>query len=268
MPIDILARNNVNVLGHGPKTIVFAHGFGCDQNMWRYIAPSFENDYRVVLFDYVGSGRSQLDHYDAVKYNELQGYAQDVLDVLESLGLKDTVFVGHSVSSMIGLLAANRAPELFERLVMIGPSPCYLNDPPGYFGGFDREQIEDLLTMMQMNFIGWASYMAPIAMQNPERRELTDELEATFCSRDPHIARQFAEVTFLSDNRAALGQASVPSLILQCSDDSIAPIEVGNYLHDHLPGSTLQLMSAKGHYPQLSHPEETTERIMQYLANP
>ncbi|RKP48079.1 alpha/beta hydrolase [Cohnella endophytica] len=267
MTIDIMERNNVKVTGKGTQPIVFAHGFGCDQDMWRYIVPHFENDYRVILFDYVGSGRSQLGYYDAEKYNDLQGYAQDVLEIMETLELRKAIFVGHSVSSMIGLLASNRDSKYFERLVMLGPSPRYINDLPDYFGGFNREEIDELLTMMQMNFIGWASYLAPIVMQNAERRELSDELEKSFCSRDPHIARQFAEVTFLSDCRKDLDHASVPSLILQCSDDSIAPIEVGNYLHDHLKGSTLKLMNAKGHYPHLSHPEETTELIKDYLAH-
>ncbi|MFC5703298.1 alpha/beta fold hydrolase [Cohnella faecalis] len=265
MTIDILERNNVKILGNGTKPIVFAHGFGCDQDMWRYIVPNFESDYRVILFDYVGSGKSQLDHYDANKYNDLQGYAQDVLEIMDALELRNAIFVGHSVSSMIGLLASNRDSKYFERIVMLGPSPRYINDLPDYYGGFNRNEIDELLTMMQMNFIGWASYLAPIAMQNSERQDLTDELEKSFCSRDPHIARQFAEVTFLSDCRGDLPFAPVPSLILQCSDDSIAPIEVGNYLHAHLKDSTLQLMNAKGHYPQLSHPEETTALIKNYL---
>ncbi|RUS47390.1 alpha/beta fold hydrolase [Cohnella sp. AR92] len=265
MTINILERNNVKLVGQGDRTIVFAHGFGCDQEMWRHLVPLFERDYRIVLFDYVGSGTSQLRYYDPIKYNELTGYSQDVLEVMEALDLSDAIFVGHSVSSMIGLLAANQDPARFGKLVMIGPSPRYMNDLPDYYGGFDRSEIDELLTMMQMNFIGWASYLAPIVMQNPERRELSDELEKTFCSRDPHIARQFAEVTFLSDCREELKHFSIPSLILQCSDDSIAPIEVGHYLHDHLKGSTMRIMNAKGHYPQLSHPEETAALIRQYL---
>ncbi|MFC5530787.1 alpha/beta fold hydrolase [Cohnella yongneupensis] len=264
---EVLTRNNVKVFGKGTRPIVFAHGFGCDQEMWRYIVPSFEDDYRVVLFDYVGSGQSQQDYYDAVKYNDLQGYAQDVLDIMETLDLRNAIFVGHSVSSMIGLLASIREAKYFERIVMLGPSPRYLNDLPDYFGGFTRNEIDELLTMMQLNFMGWASYLAPIAMQNNERRELSEELEKTFCARDPQIARQFAEVTFLSDCRNDLKHAPIPSLILQCSDDSIAPIQVGNYLHAHLKDSTLRLMNAKGHYPQLSHPEETTTLIKQYLGN-
>lgn len=196
MTVDILLRNNIKVLGTGSQTIVFAHGFGCDQDMWRYIVPSFIDNYQIVLFDYVGSGDSQIKYYDSQKYSDLQGYAQDVLDIMEALDLRNTIFVGHSVSSMIGMLASIRSPQYFERIVMLGPSPRYVNDLPSYYGGFDKRDIDELLDMMQMNFIGWASYMAPIAMQNPERGDLTEELEKAFCSRDPHIARQFAELHF------------------------------------------------------------------------
>ncbi|WP_214626078.1 alpha/beta fold hydrolase [Paenibacillus agaridevorans] len=267
MSIDILQRNHVKVLGSGDQTIVFAHGFGCDQEMWRHIVPSFEQNYRIVLFDYVGSGKSQIDLYDSTKYNDLHGYAQDVLDVMEALELKDTVFVGHSVSGMIGMLASIRNPEYFSRMIMIGSSPRYMNDQPDYFGGFNKSDIDELLEMMQLNFIGWASYLAPIVMQNSDRKELAEELERTFCSRDPHIARQFAEVTFYSDCRSSLEKASVPSLILQCSDDSISPVEVGDYLHAHLKNSKLRQMTAKGHYPQLSHPDEMAQCMKDYLAS-
>lgn len=267
MTVDFLVRNNVNLLGKGEQTIVFAHGFGCDQDMWRYIVPSFKDDYRIILFDYVGSGESQIDYYEPEKYSSLHGYAQDVIEIMDTLHVKDAIFVGHSVSSMIGMLASIHNTEYFKHIIMLGPSPRYVNDLPDYYGGFHRHEIDELLHMMQMNFIGWASYLAPIVMQNPDRKELTSELEKCFCSRDPHIARQFAEVTFLSDCRADLIHATVPTLILQCSDDSIAPIEVGDYLHAHLKNSTLQHMLAKGHYPHLSHPEETTQLIKQYLSN-
>lgn len=265
MTVNFLERNNVKVFGNGEKTIVFAHGFGCDQDMWRYIVPSFEDSYRIVLFDYVGSGKSQLSYYNSDKYNSLQGYAQDVMDVMDTLELSNAIFVGHSVSSMIGMLTSIQRSDYFEKIIMLGPSPRYVNDLPDYYGGFDKQDIDELLQMMEMNFIGWASYLAPIVMQNSDRVELTEELEQTFCSRDPHIARQFAEVTFFSDCRSQLELASVPTLILQCSDDSIAPIEVGEYLHAHLRNSTLQHMKATGHYPHLSHPEETTRLIKQYL---
>ncbi|GGO09495.1 sigma factor SigB regulation protein RsbQ [Saccharibacillus kuerlensis] len=263
--MNILERNHVTILGSGSRTIVFGHGFGCDQEMWKLVAPRFADRYRVVLFDYVGSGKSQLDQYDPIKYGTLQGYADDLLDVMEELELKDSIFVGHSVSSMIGAIASIRNPEFFSRLVMVGPSPRYLNDLPEYYGGFDREDIDELLEMMQLNFSGWASYMAPVAMQNSERKELVEELEQQFASRDPRIARQFAEVTFYCDCRGILSDVNVPSLILQCAEDSIAPLEVGDYLHQHLQRSTLNQMTAKGHYPQLSQPDETFERIDQYL---
>ncbi|MHA7966958.1 alpha/beta fold hydrolase [Paenibacillus sp. CAU 1782] len=265
MTVDILKRNYVKVTGTGEQTLVFAHGFGCDQDMWRHIVPAFEQNYRIVLFDYVGSGKSQLDLYDHNKYNDLKGYAQDVLDVLEALELKNTIFVGHSVSGMIGMLASICNPDYFSNIIMIGSSPRYMNEQPGYYGGFDKKDIDELLNMMQLNFIGWASYLAPIVMQNNDRKELTEELEQTFCSRDPHIARQFAEVTFYSDCRSRLDEASVPTLILQCSDDSISPVEVGQYLHAHLKNSKLHQMSAKGHYPQLSHPGEMIQCLKDYL---
>ncbi|EFM09674.1 alpha/beta hydrolase fold protein [Paenibacillus curdlanolyticus YK9] len=267
MTMDFLTRNNVRVLGQGERAIVFAHGFGCDQTMWRHMVPYFEKQYRVVLFDYVGSGNSQLQYYHTDRYSDLHGYAQDLVEIMNTLRLSNAIFVGHSVSSMIGMLASIAHPQLFERLIMLGPSPRYMNDLPDYYGGFDERDIDELLQMMQMNFIGWASYLAPIVMQNAERSELASELERSFCSRDPHIAREFAEVTFRSDCRAELAHASIPSLILQCSDDSIAPIEVGNYLHAHLKNSTLLQMTAKGHYPHLSHPEETTSLIKHYLTS-
>ncbi|QJD88209.1 alpha/beta fold hydrolase [Cohnella herbarum] len=264
---SILSRNNVTIVGKGERPMVFAHGFGCDQEMWRHVAPAFEEDYKVILFDYVGSGKSNLNDYDPGRYGHLNGYAQDVLEIAESLDLRDAVFVGHSVSGMIGTLASIRNSDYFGQLIMLGPSPRYLNDLPDYLGGFDRNDILELLTMMEMNFTGWASYLAPIVMNNPERGELAVELERTFCSRDPAIARQFAEVTFFSDCREQLEKVTVPSLILQCSEDSIAPKEVGDYLHAHLKNSTLKLMRAKGHYPHLSHPEETVQLITEYLTS-
>jgi sigma-B regulation protein RsbQ len=261
---DVLARNNVRVSGRGTQPMLFAHGFGCDQNMWRFVAPAFEDDYRVILFDYVGSGASDLSAYSAERYGTLDGYAQDVLDVVHALDLRDVVFVGHSVSGMVGVLAANREPERFSRLVLIGPSPRYVNDPP-YVGGFERGDIDGLLQMMEGNYIGWASFLAPAIVKNPDRPELGAELTASFCSTDPVVARRFAEATFLSDNRADLAGVSVPSLILQCSDDMVAPVEVGEYLHRELPQSTLRVMSATGHCPHLSHPEETIELMRDYL---
>jgi len=263
---DILARNNVKVTGCGTQPMLFAHGFGCDQNMWRFVAPAFKDDYQVVLLDYVGSGRSDLGAYDAERYSSLAGYAQDVLDVCRALDLHDVIFVGHSVSGMIGVLAANQEPERFSRLILIGPSPRYINDAPDYVGGFDRHEIEGLLETMEKNFIGWANFLAPAIMKNPERPELSAELETSFCSTDPIIARQFAEATFFADNRADLAGVQHPSLILQCSDDMIAPETVGDYLHRAIPGSTLHKLQATGHCPHMSHPEETIAAIRQYLA--
>jgi sigma-B regulation protein RsbQ len=261
----ILKRNNVRVFGDGTQPMLFAHGFGCDQNMWRFVTPAFEHDYRIVLFDYVGSGKSDLDSYDERRYATLNGYAQDVVDVCKALDLHDTIFVGHSVSGMIGLLAALDEPDRFERLIMVGPSPRYINDPPAYIGGFDRTDIEGLLDMMDKNFIGWAGYLAPAIMQNPEHPEFTKELEESFCSTDPRIARQFAEATFFADNRRDLARVSHPVLIMQCSDDIIAPLAVGSYLSNAMPGSTLKVMKATGHCPHVSHPEETIEVIKDYL---
>ncbi|MEO8285515.1 MAG: alpha/beta hydrolase [Chloroflexota bacterium] len=267
MTQDILRRNNVRILGDGTQPMLFAHGFGCDQNMWRFVTPYFRDDYKLVLFDYVGAGKSDLSAYVPQRYSSLDGYAQDVLDVCEALDLHDVIFVGHSVSSMIGVLAAIRKPEYFDRLILLGPTPRYLNDLPDYLGGFERADIEGLLDLMDRNYLGWTSYLAPVIMKNPERQELSAELEQSFCSTDPVTARRFAEVTFFSDNRDDLPNLTIPSLILQCSDDAIAPLEVGDYLHRHLSNSTLRVLRATGHCPHMSHPEETVEAIKEYLGS-
>jgi sigma-B regulation protein RsbQ len=264
MGTDVLKRNNVKVFGKGSQTMLFAHGFGCDQNMWRYVTPAFENDYRIVLFDYVGAGKSDLEAYNKERYSSLQGYAQDVIEICNALELKDVIFVGHSVSSMIGALAAIKKPDYFSNIIMVGPSPRYLNDK-NYLGGFNQQDITDLLNTMDSNYIGWANYLAPAIMKNPDHPELGAELTQSFCSTDPVIARQFAEVTFLSDNRRDLVHVKTPSLIMQCSQDIVAPVEVGQYLHQNLPNSTLKLMNATGHCPHMSAPEETIEVIKEYL---
>ena len=264
MSLDVIKRNNVKVFGKGTKPMLFAHGFGCDQNMWRYITSEFENDYRVILFDYVGSGQSDLASYEPERYSTLQGYTQDLLDVVRALDLRDIIFVGHSVSCMIGVLAANEEPDRFEQLILIGPSPRYLNDE-AYVGGFERKDIEGLFEMMDRNFIGWANFLAPAIMKNTDRPELGEELTASFCSTDPVIARRFAEATFLADNREDLARVTVPSLILQCSDDMVAPETVGQYLNSELAKSTLRVMKATGHCPHMSHPEETVTLIKDYL---
>ena len=248
--------------------MVFAHGFGCDQNMWRYITPAFEGQFQIITFDYVGAGRSDITAYNPEKYSDLTGYAEDILDICHELDLKDVILVAHSVSCMIGLIAANREPSLFSLMILVGPSPCYINDGEDYTGGFERKDIQDLLDTMDRNYIGWANFLGPAIMKNPDRPELAGELTDSFCSTDPKIARQFAEVTFFSDNRRDLSHLRVPSLILQCSDDLIAPLEVGNYLHTHLRDSTLAVMTATGHCPHLSAPQETISLIRRYLANP
>jgi sigma-B regulation protein RsbQ len=267
MTPNILARNNVKVVGRGTQPMLFAHGFGCDQNMWRFVTPAFEDAYRIVLFDYVGAGRSDLAAFDEARYATLAGYADDVLDVCHALDLTDVIFVGHSVSSMVGVLAANREPERFARLVLIGPSPRYVNDE-GYVGGFERSDIDGLLETMDKNYIGWANYLAPAIMGNEDRPELGAELTESFCSTDPVLARRFAETTFLSDNRADLSALRVPTLILQCSEDIIAPLAVGEYVHRALPASTLRVMRATGHCPHMSAPDETIALMKEYLATP
>jgi sigma-B regulation protein RsbQ len=233
--------------------------------MWRYVTPAFADDYRIVLFDYVGSGQSDKAGYDRDRYGSLEGYAQDVLDVVHELDLHDVTFVGHSVSGMIGVIAANREPERFSRLVLIGPSPRYINDD-GYVGGFDRADIDGLFEMMDKNFLGWANFLAPAIMKNPDRPELGEELTSSFCSTDPIIARNFAHATFYADNRRDLAGVQVPSLILQCSDDMVAPLAVGEYLSANLPGSTLRVMAANGHCPHMSHPDETIALMKEYLS--
>jgi sigma-B regulation protein RsbQ len=261
----IIERNNVRVLGEGTQPMVFVHGFGCDQHMWRFVYPEFERDYKVVLFDYVGSGKSDIEAYNPERYSSLNGYAEDILDVCRELELQEVILVGHSVSSMTCLLAAIRDPDRFAHLVFVAPSPRYINDPPGYHGGFERRDIEELLDTMDKNYIGWANLLAPTIMKNPERPELSEELEESFCSTDPKIARRFAEVTFFADNRRDLKKLRVPSLILQCSDDSLAPREVGEFMSRNTPGSTLEIMQATGHCPHMSAPEETIELIRSYL---
>jgi sigma-B regulation protein RsbQ len=244
--------------------MLFAHGFGCDQNMWRFVAPAFEAEHRVIRFDYVGAGGSDLSAYDPERYATLDGYAADVVEIADELDLGDAIFVGHSVSSMIGVLAAQRAPERFGKLVLIGPSPRYIDDE-GYTGGFTPDDIEELLESMGANFLGWSSAMAPAIMGNPDRPELGEELTESFCRTDPDIAARFARATFLSDNRADLAGVRVPTLVLQCSDDVIAPTVVGEYVHREIPGSAFVQLEATGHCPNLSAPAETTAAIRAFV---
>lgn len=262
--MSAVQRNNVHVRGCGPRTMIFAHGFGCDQHMWRLVEPAFEKDFKTVQFDHVGAGGSDLSAFDRAKYSSLQGYADDVIEIARELRLRDAIFVGHSVSGMIGVLAANKAPELFGALVLVGPSPRYINDD-GYVGGFSAAQIEELLEFLDNNHMGWSTAMAPVIMGNKDRPELAEELTNSFCRTDPEIAKHFARTTFMSDNRADLPRVRVPSLILQCSEDIIAPDEVGAYVHRQLPNSRLVMMRATGHCPNLSAPEETIAAIRAFV---
>jgi sigma-B regulation protein RsbQ len=258
-------RNNVVV--HGPDRappMVFAHGFGCDQNMWRHVWPQFAADHRVVLFDYVGNGHSDASAFDPSRYATLRGYAEDVLDICRELDLEEVVLVGHSVSAMIGVLAALAEPERFARLVLVSPSPRYIDDD-GYVGGFTKEDIEGLLDSLDSNYLGWSSAMAPVIMGNAERPELAEELTNSFCRSDPEIASHFARVTFLSDNRSDLARVEIPSLVLQCSNDAIAPEAVGRYVSERMPDGRLVMLDASGHCPNLSAPEETVEAIRAFL---
>ncbi|RKT67911.1 sigma-B regulation protein RsbQ [Saccharothrix variisporea] len=264
--VDVLRRNNVTVTGapHGPA-VVLAHGFGCDQNMWRLVVPALAESHRVVLFDYVGAGRSDLSAFREERYCGLEGYAQDAVDVCEALDLREAVFVGHSVSAMVGVLAARQAPERIGALVMVCPSPRYLDDD-GYRGGFSAEDIDELLASLESNYLGWSAAMAPVIMGNPDRPELGEELTNSFCATDPDIARVFARTTFLSDSRADLAGVEVPTLVLECRHDAIAPPEVGAFVHAAIPGSTLVTLEATGHCPQLSAPEATSAAILEFLA--
>ncbi len=261
------ARNHVRSFGRDDAPpIVLAHGFGCDQTMWRFLVPDLARDHRVVTFDYVGAGRSEKDAYDPSRYATMRGYAQDVLDVIEELDLRDVTFVGHSVSSMIGVLASIERPARFRRLVLIGPSPRYIDDPP-YRGGFSREDIDGLLELMDRNFMGWAALLAPKIARDSAHPEVAEELRESFCSTDPRFLRPFAEITFRGDNRADLPKVTVPTLVLQCSDDDVAPEEVGRFCARTIPGASFHQLAATGHCPHLSDPQETLAAMRAFFAN-
>jgi sigma-B regulation protein RsbQ len=264
--MDALQRNNVHVRGKGLSTLVFAHGFGCDQNMWRLVAPTFATRFQVVLFDLTGSGQSDLAAYDRKKYDSLIGYADDLIEIIKATADGPVIFVGHSVSAMIGVLAEGKAPELFAAHIMIGPSPCYISDGD-YEGGFTRDDITSLLDTLSSNYLGWSSTMAPAIMGAPDRPELGEELTNSFCQADPEVAKQFARVTFLSDHRADLVNVTIPTLILQCSDDLIAPQSVGRFMHRAIPGSTLRIIDNIGHCPHLSAPEASVAAMEDFLAS-
>jgi sigma-B regulation protein RsbQ len=263
--MPVAARNNVRLSGRsGAQPMLFAHGFGCDQNMWRHVVPAFENEYRIVLFDHVGAGGSDLSAYDRRKYGSLQGYADDVLEICRELELREVIFVGHSVASMIGILAAAEEPERFAKLVLVGPSPRYI-DEEDYVGGFTTEDIEGLLESLDSNYLGWSTAFGPVIMGRPDRPELGEELTNSFCRTDPAIAKHFARVTFTSDNRADLDRVETPALVLQCSNDVIAPTAVGEYVHARLRNSEIVHLQASGHCPNLSAPDETVAAIRAFL---
>lgn len=262
--MTIKLRNNIHTIGSGATAIVFAHGFGCDQNMWRYLVPSFANNFTVVLFDLVGSGKSDLSVYDFEKYDSLQGYANDLIEIINEVTDKPIIFIGHSVSAIIGLLATIKSPEKFKCQIMIGPSPCYINDE-NYIGGFSRTDVEELCNTIDSNYLGWSSNMAPAIMGAPEKPELGMELLNSFCRTDPKIAKHFARVTFLSDHRDALPKSTTPTLILQCSDDFIAPCTVGEYMKEKMSNAELCIINNVGHCPHLSAPEASAHAIENYL---
>ena len=266
-PLDtsVLSRNNVKISGNpAGRPLIFAHGFGCSQEMWRLVAPAFESDYTVVLFDHVGAGGSDLSAYDRAKYDSLHGYAYDVLEILDTLDLSDAVYVGHSVSAMVGVLASTHDPSRFGSLVLVGPSPRYVDDVD-YTGGFTQADIDGLLDTLDSNYLGWSSQLAPLIMGNSERPELGEELTSSFCRVDPAIASHFAHVTFTSDNREDLKNVVTPTLILQCNDDIIAPMAVGQFVHGEIAGSSLVVLDATGHCPNLSSPAEVVTRIQEFL---
>lgn len=264
---DVIRRNNVTESGRtdGP-VMLFAHGYGCDQEMWRRLLPYFAGNYRLVLFDHVGAGHSDENAYDREKYGSLEGYAADLLEICAALDLRDVILVAHSVSAMIAVIAAAQEPDRFSRLILVTPSPRYINEPAdGYVGGFSQTDIEGLLESLDSNYFAWAEALAPMAMGNPEAPELSEELRTSFCRTNPAIARHFARVTFLSDNRDVLAKVGTDSLILQCSEDLLAPPEVGNFVHRHLKHSSLVNLPATGHCPHVSAPEPTAQAILRYL---
>ncbi|MFN2458088.1 MAG: alpha/beta fold hydrolase [Chitinophagaceae bacterium] len=264
MSKNVIASHNVNILGKGNQPLLFAHGLACDQNVWSYITPAFEDEYKIILFDFIGSGESDLSCYDGEKYASLKGYAADVLAICEALNLKDVIFIGHSVSSMIGLYSAISKPTLFSNLIMIGPSPCYKNEPP-YEGGFEKQDIDQLLTVMKEDYTKWVDLFAPMVIGKLNNPDLIDEVKETFCKADPAITYEFAKVALLSDSRNDLQNLKTNTLLMQLEEDLLAPPNVGEHLHKNICNSTLYRMNATGHFPHLSAPEETISMIKQYL---
>ncbi len=263
---DTLRRNNVSVVGKGKKTLVLAHGFGCDQTMWRLLTPHLQDQFRIVLFDYVGCGKSDLKAFRTKKYSELNGYAEDIIDVCQALELEDAILVGHSVSSMTGLIAAMEAPRLISKLVMVCPSPSFLNDPPHYHGGFERADLEGLIELMSQNYIGWANHLAPLVM-GASGEGITEELVDSFCTTDPVFAKAFARATFFSDCRDLLGKAKQPTLILQSTHDALASVSVGEYVHAHMANSELEVIEANGHCLHMTHPVQIAPSVVRFASD-
>jgi sigma-B regulation protein RsbQ len=265
MTHPLVQRNNIKVIGEGQQIILFVHGYGCSQKMWSLITPAFEKNYRVILIDLVGSGDSDLNAYDPKKYSSLKGYASDILEICEEFSYRDIIFVGHSVSSMVGMHAAIAKPSLFKNLIMIGPSPSYINDGD-YLGGFEKEDILELIDTLNSNYLGWSSAITPVIMGPENPPELSEELNNSFCQTDPDIAKHFAKVTFMSDDRSYIEKISTDTLIIQCSSDLIAPEAVGEYLHSKISSSSLKKLKATGHCPHMSAPHETTDVILNFLS--
>lgn len=266
MDNPILKRNNVRVFGDGIQPILFSHGYGCDQQMWRFITPAFTEKYKVVLFDHLGSGKSDSSAYDYDKYDHLSGYAEDLVEICEALSLENIILVGHSVSSIVGALAVKIKPDLFDQLIMLGPSPRYINDGD-YFGGFDQQDIDSLVETLESNYLGWSSFISPVIIGNPDKEEFATELKNSFCSMDPDIAKHFAKVTFVGDYRDELRHVKIPTLIIQSHPDAIAPIEVGKYVHEQIPGSEYVQLASAGHCPHLTSPELLISTLKTYLNN-
>lgn len=267
---EVIARNNVKCMGNNSSqkpTLLMAHGFGCDQNMWRFLVPKLEKDYQIVLFDYVGSGASDFSYYHSKKYAKLEAYAQDIIDICVALDLQNVCIVGHSISSIIGAIAAEQLLERVTNIVMVCPSPCFLNLPPDYMGGFEKEDLEELLSLMDKNYIGWANHLAPLVMGKVIENNFTQELSKSFCSTDPIAAKNFARATFFCDYRDLLSQISVPVLLLQSKVDSLASIEIGEFMHKQLKNSELHVIEAEGHCLHMTHPNEISERIIDFKSH-
>jgi sigma-B regulation protein RsbQ len=262
--IHCIQKHNIHTSGSGKRTLMFAHGYGCDQNMWRFVAPHFNSENQVILFDHVGSGQSDHNAYDFETYNTLHAYADDVLEICRELALQDIIFVGHSVSAMVGILAANKNPNLFSKLILVAPSPCFINEGD-YVGGFTKEDILELITTLESNYLGWSSFITPVIIGDAEKAEFADELNQSFCAMNPAIAKHFAKVTFLSDHRQDLKESTTEALILQCTPDTLAPVAVGEFLKKELLNSTLQVIHTPGHCPHLTAPDLVIEAIQNYM---